>query len=88
MNIILWMLFGGIAAWVATMIIGNQSRQRTYSYVIAGMLGAVGAGFAMQQLTREPSGEINYYSLLVSVGGALLLVALLTYIRLQSYNKD
>ena len=84
MDLVLWMLFGAITAWIASIILGYKSYVQC---VIAGMIGAVAAGLAMQSLTGKQQNGINFFSLIVSVAGALLLAGLTIYLRMQERGR-
>lgn len=84
MDLILWMLFGAIAAWIASIIMGYKSQAQC---VTAGMVGAVIAGLAMQNLTGKSQDGINYFSLIVSVAGSLVLAGLTVFISMNEQNR-
>ncbi len=85
MDILLWMLFGAITAWIATITMGYKSRLQC---VCAGVIGAVLAGLAMQSLTGKSQDGLNYFSLIVSVAGSLLLVVVTANLIMQSHNRQ
>lgn len=84
MDIALWMLFGAITAWITSIILGYNSRLQC---VVAGVIGAVAAGLAMQSLTGKQQEGINFFSLIVSVAGSLLLAVLTVYVGLQERGR-
>jgi uncharacterized membrane protein YeaQ/YmgE (transglycosylase-associated protein family) len=75
MDIILWVLFGGITAWIAGIFIGTHSLQRVLGSIALGVVGAVIAGGIMRILTGQDDGSVNYYSLLLAIAGSLFIVA-------------
>lgn len=76
MDVVLWVLFGAITAWIAAIFIGTHTRQRILGSVALGVIGAVFAGALMQFITGQSEGGVNYYSLLLATAGSLLIVAL------------
>ncbi len=74
MSILLWILFGAIAGWIASMIMGRS--QGVGMDIILGIVGAVVGGFLMQQLGEAGVTGFNIYSLLVAVVGAVILIFL------------
>jgi uncharacterized membrane protein YeaQ/YmgE (transglycosylase-associated protein family) len=78
MNIILWILLGALAGWVASMIAGTDARQGAVANIVVGILGAFVGGWLMQQFGNADAdlGTFNLYSLLVAIGGATLLLFL------------
>jgi len=75
MNIVLWIIFGGLAGWIASMIAGTNKQQGLLGNIIVGILGAFLGGFIVNLLGGD--GDINSFSLwnlLVAIGGAVLLL--------------
>lgn len=76
MNILLWILFGALAGWIASMIMGTNARQGAIANIIVGVVGAFVGGFIMNLLGGDSVTGFNIYSLLVAIGGAVLVLAL------------
>lgn len=77
MNFILWIIFGALAGWIASMIAGTNERQGAIGNIVVGILGSVVGGFIMQTVFNTNVEEgFNLWSLLVAVGGAVLLLFL------------
>ena len=76
MEILLWIILGALAGWIASMIVGNDARQGAIGNIVVGILGAFLGGFLMQLLGfRDASlASIDLYSILVAFGGAVLLL--------------
>ena len=77
-SIILWILLGALAGWIASMIVGNNGNQGVVGNIIVGILGAFVGGFVMHLLGHGGSdlGTFNLYSILVAIGGAVLVLFL------------
>lgn len=73
MEIIAWIIFGALAGWIASMIMGTNAEQGAVGNIIVGIVGAIIGGFIMRALGAEVSG-FNFGSLLVAIGGAVLLL--------------
>lgn len=73
MEIIAWIIFGALAGWIASMIMGTNAEQGAIGNIIVGIVGAIIGGFIMRSLGAEVSG-FNFGSLLVAIGGAVLLL--------------
>lgn len=80
MNILLWIVLGALAGWIAGLIMGNGNRN-WLANIIIGILGAALGGFVAAALGLGGISGFNLYSLLVAVGGACLLLALFNLIR-------
>jgi len=79
MNIIIWLVIGGIVGWVASMIMGTNARQGLVLNVVVGIVGAVLGGWVLSPLVGGATinqGDLSVVGLLVSLGGAVGLLAL------------
>jgi uncharacterized membrane protein YeaQ/YmgE (transglycosylase-associated protein family) len=67
----------GLAGWVASMLMGNSSRQGCLMNIIVGVLGAFLGGLLIEVLTNRSVGfGWNLRSFGVAVIGAVLLLAI------------
>ena len=80
MNIILWLLLGMLAGYLARIIVGQQSG-KWWQDVLIGALGAVVGGYSAMLLGLGPITGFNLYSLLIAILGACLLLLLLSWLR-------
>lgn len=78
MSIILWIVLGALAGWIASIITGMNERQGAVGNIVVGILGAFLGGWLMTKfgLSDASLGSFNLYSLLVAVGGAVILLFL------------
>lgn len=76
MGIIAWIILGALAGWIASMIMKTNAEQGAFANIIVGILGAVIGGFVFGLLGGSSVGGLNLYSLMVSVVGAVILIAL------------
>lgn len=76
MGIIIWIIMGALAGWIASMITGNNASQGMVGNIIVGILGVFVGGWLMNMLGQGGAdlGSFNIYSLLVAIGGAVLLL--------------
>ncbi|OGH04515.1 MAG: transglycosylase [Candidatus Levybacteria bacterium RBG_16_35_11] len=72
MSIILWIILGGLAGWIASLIV--KSNQGILADIILGILGAIAGGFIMGFFGASGVTGFNLYSLIVSVIGAVVLI--------------
>ena len=73
MNIILWLVLGVIAGWVASVLMGTNEAQGVVMDVIMGVVGALLGGFLFSLLGLGGIDGFNLYSLFVAVIGAVVL---------------
>ena len=73
MNILVWIIFGAIAGWLAGLIMGDE-RRGWLGNILVGVLGAGLGGFVASLLGFGGVDGFNLYSLLIAVAGACLLL--------------
>lgn len=76
LNILLWIVVGGLAGWIASMLMGTNRSQGVLADVILGILGAFVGGLIMNVLGFAGFSGFNVYSLVVATVGAVVLIAL------------
>lgn len=74
MNIILWIILGGIAGWIADIIMA--SAHGMLEDIILGIIGAFVGGFIFNSFGAAGVTGFNFYSLIVAVIGAVILIFL------------
>ena len=74
MNILLWVILGAVAGWIADMIM--KSDHGVIEDVILGVVGAFIGGFILNFLGQSGVTGFNIYSLIVAVIGAVVLIFL------------
>jgi uncharacterized membrane protein YeaQ/YmgE (transglycosylase-associated protein family) len=72
MGILLWIVFGAIAGWVASMIM--RSENGLLWDVLLGIVGSVMGGFLMSLLGQPSVTGFNLYSFFVAILGAVVLI--------------
>lgn len=73
MNIIAWIVLGGIAGWIASLIM--DAGGGLLKNIILGIIGALVGGFLMDVLFDAPGVTgFNFYSLVVAAIGAIILI--------------
>lgn len=82
LNFIIWIVVGGIIGWVASMLM--RTREGPLLNVIVGIVGAFLAGLLLTPLFGiPPYSQTNFSlpSLMVSLLGAVLLLAVVSFVR-------
>ena len=74
MDIILWVILGAVAGWIADMIM--KSDHGVIEDIILGVVGAFVGGFILNFLGQSGVTGFNIYSLIVAVIGAVVLIFL------------
>lgn len=81
MNIILWIIFGGLAGWVASLLMGTDARQGVFLNIVVGIIGAVVGGFIMNAIGTSGVSGFNLYSFAVAIIGSVVLLGILRAFR-------
>jgi uncharacterized membrane protein YeaQ/YmgE (transglycosylase-associated protein family) len=81
MEIILWIILGALAGWIASMIMRTDAQQGALANIIVGILGAIIGGFVMNAFGAEGATGLNIYSLVVAIIGAVILLAIVKAVR-------
>lgn len=82
MNIIVWIIFGALAGWIASMVMGANARMGALANIVVGIVGALIGGFLMNNVFGAPGVTgFNLPSLLVAIGGAVVLLFLVGLVR-------
>jgi uncharacterized membrane protein YeaQ/YmgE (transglycosylase-associated protein family) len=84
MSFIVWLVVGGLLGWVASMIMGTNDRQGVFLNIIVGIIGAFLGGLLLAPLFDTGTinqGDFSVGSLLVSLAGAVILLAIVGMFR-------
>ena len=84
MNIILWIIFGALAGWIASIIMRTNAEQGAIANIIIGIIGAFIGGALARMFGGAGVTGFNLGSVLVAVLGA---VVLLFFIRMLSGGR-
>ncbi|HEV8441971.1 MAG TPA: GlsB/YeaQ/YmgE family stress response membrane protein [Steroidobacteraceae bacterium] len=84
MNIIIWLVIGGLIGWVASIIMRTDAQQGVFLNVVVGVVGAVLGGWFLSPYFGVSTINQNNFSmpaLLVSLLGAVILLAIVNLVR-------
>lgn len=84
MNIIIWLVIGGIIGWIASLIMRTDAQQGIFLNVVVGIIGAVLGGWLISPMVGSGTinqGDLSIAGLLVSLIGAVILLAVVNMIR-------
>ena len=84
MGLIILLVVGGVIGWVASMIMRTDGQQGIFLNVVVGIVGALLAGFVLTPLIGGApitSGVISVQSIIVSLLGAIVLLAIVNLFR-------
>lgn len=84
MNLIVWLVIGGIVGWLASLIMRTDAQQGILLNIVVGIVGALIAGWFISPLVGASTinaGNLSLAGLLVSLVGSILLLALVNLVR-------
>ncbi|HYC79627.1 MAG TPA: GlsB/YeaQ/YmgE family stress response membrane protein [Candidatus Binatia bacterium] len=75
MNILIWIVFGGLAGWVATVLTGNDSQFGIIGNIIIGVIGSYIGGWLSSKLFHGPPVVgFDIRSFIIAVLGSIVLL--------------
>ena len=74
-ELIVWIVFGALVGWIASMIMGTDSQQGGLANVVIGIIGALIGGYIARGFGGTGVTGFNFISFIVALGGAILLIA-------------
>lgn len=77
MNIILWIIFGALAGWIASIVMRTNAEQGGVANVIVGILGALIGGWLARVAFGVTVSAFSWGGLLIAIIGAVILLAVL-----------
>jgi uncharacterized membrane protein YeaQ/YmgE (transglycosylase-associated protein family) len=83
-NFIIWIIVGGIIGWLASLVMRTDAQQGTLLNIVVGIVGAFLAGLLLTPLFGTGtinSGNFSMPALLLSLLGALILLAIVNLFR-------
>ncbi len=84
MNLVIWLVVGGLIGWIASMIMRTDAQQGVILNVVVGIIGAMIGGWLLSPLFGIPSINANTFSIgamMVSLLGAIILLAIVNLVR-------
>jgi uncharacterized membrane protein YeaQ/YmgE (transglycosylase-associated protein family) len=77
MNWIVWIIFGALAGWIASIIMKKNRKMGAIANIVVGIAGAFIGGYIMDFFGAQGVTGFNIYSLLVAILGAVVLLWIL-----------
>lgn len=74
-GIITWVVVGGLAGWVASIITKTNAEQGLVGNIIAGVIGGIVGGLLMNLLGGTGVTGFNVWSFLVALLGAVIVLS-------------
>lgn len=80
MNLIIWLVIGGVIGWLASIVMRTDAQQGIFLNIIVGIVGAFLAGLVLSGGTINNS-DFSLSSLIASFVGAVVLLAIVNLFR-------
>ncbi len=81
MSWLAWIVLGGFAGWVASILTKNNARMGIIWNIIVGIIGALAGSWILGLLGISKPNTFSFMTFLIAVGGAVLLLFLFNLIR-------
>lgn len=83
MNIILWLVVGGVVGWLASLVMKTDAQQGIVLNIVVGIVGAFLGGLLISPLigVATINQGFSVATVLVSLLGAIILLAIVNLIR-------
>lgn len=76
MGIIGWIILGGLAGWIASLMTGTGKSMGIVANIVVGIVGALIGGFIFNALGGADITGFNIWSLFVAVVGSVILLSI------------
>ena len=81
MGIIVWIVFGALVGWIASLIMKTDGQQGTILNIVVGIVGAMIGGWLMSFIGETGVTGFNLYSFIVALIGAVALISIVKAVR-------
>lgn len=83
-SIIAWIIVGGIAGWIASMIMGKNAQMGIVANVLSGVIGAFIVGWLVSRFTSDGGGAMpeafSIPGFIAAIVGACLVIFLVSLV--------
>lgn len=80
-NIAVWIIFGALVGWIASIIMHTNAEQGAVANILIGIVGAFIGGMISRMLGGSGITGFNFSSAILSIIGAVVLIGLLRILR-------
>ena len=84
MGIIAFLILGGLAGWIGSMIMGTNASQGIFLNIVVGVVGAFIGGFLFNLFGSVGITGFNIWSFVVALLGAVILLWLVRLVQRPS----
>ncbi len=84
MNILIWVVIGGIVGWLASLIMRTDAQQGILMNIVVGIVGAFLGGLVFSGGDLAAARPDDITSFLIALLGAVVLLAIVNLVRRRS----
>jgi len=81
MGYLAWIVLGGLAGWIASIIMGTRGSQGIITNIVIGIIGAFIGGYVFEFFGGAGVTGFNFYSLGIATVGAVILIWVTRLVR-------
>ena len=82
MGWIAWIILGGVAGWIASMLTRNNEKMGLIANILVGILGAFAGNFLVSLIGGGVANfGFNLTTFIIAIGGAIVLLLIFNWIR-------
>lgn len=86
MSILVWLIFGGLCGWIASVIVSIKRPKELSRYILVGVCGALISSLFVVSISRDSVVMLSVQNLLLAIFGAVLLLVI--YQSIKSHDKN
>jgi len=78
-----WIILGGVAGWIASMLTRNNDKMGLIGNILIGIAGAFAGNFLVNLITGAgvASFGFNFTTFIIAIAGAVVLLLIFNWIR-------
>ncbi len=81
MGIVSWIILGGLAGWIASIIMKRNESMGIFANIFVGIIGAFIGGLVMNLIGGQGITGFNLPSFLVALVGSVILLAIVNLVK-------
>lgn len=83
MYIILWLIFGGLVGWIASILTHKNNSMGIIANIVVGIIGSFLGGWIASMIGLGTFSTFSLGGFLIAIGGAVLFIFIINFFRRQ-----
>ena len=88
MGYIAWLVLGALAGWIASMLMGKDSKMGAFAHITVGIIGAFIGGFIFNLIGASGVTGFNIWSVIVAIIGSCILLYIANKLKGNVSTKE